>query len=180
MTTTTYDQFMASDPTDSYAFRIGLILNRWVTKVRARVLVEPAHLLFLKFYDDLQVFLRMIQLAEEQSRSEAEYKVLWEQKSQVVARTGELVARIDAIGRVTYNGRDLVDYIVGKERAEELRLLVDTVQFEQRGEEILARTRQDFLATFRKRQLTKSQRSALLEKHRELSEFLSGKTQSAR
>ena len=179
MTTTTYDQFMVSDPTESYAFKIGLFLDRWVAKVRTRILVELAHLLFLKFYDDLQHFLRTIQSEEEQSRTEAQHKVLWDRKSRVAEKTAELIAQLDAIGRVTYRGRDLVDYIVGKDRVEELKLLVDAVRFEQRGEEILARTRKDFLTAFGKRQLTKSQRLALLEKHRELSEFLSGKIPSS-
>ncbi len=179
MTTATYDQLTCPDPTETYAFKAGLFVDRLLARLRVRLLVEVARLLFLGFYDDLQNFLRTIQLAEERAQSEAEYKAIWNHKAKVALKTAELVSQLESIGNVRYGSRGLVDYVVGADRLDQLKLFVEISQFEQAGEAILAQAKRDFLTAYGKRAPSKTQRTALLEKHKELRDFLSGLSSSA-
>ncbi len=119
------------------------------------------------FYDELQTFLDPVALAEDQSRSESEYRAVWERKQKVAQKTASLVAQLELLGQLTYKGTNLLHHIVGAQRLEELTLFVEATNLEKRGERILAQAKKDFLATFGKHQLSRNQRLALLEKHKE-------------
>lgn len=178
MTTATYDEFIGSDPTETYAFKVGLFLDRLLARITVRVLVEIAHLLFLKFYDDLGNFLHRTELAEAQSRNESEYTAISKRRIKVAQETARLVEHFESIGGVTFEGKNLVEYLVGRDRLQELKLFVKMAQFEEAGERILVQARRDFFASFGRRRLNKMQRTALLEKRKELSQLLSAPTKS--
>lgn len=179
MTTATYDQYLLSDPTESYTFKVGLFFDRLVARVTVRVVVETARLLFLGFYAEFETFLDGIESAEEQSRTESEFKGLWERKLRVAQNTAQLVKQLESLAGVTYKGKDLVNYLVGRDRLGGLKLFVEATGFEQKGEAILAHAKREFLVAYGKRRLSRGQREALLEKHKELSQLLPGTSKSA-
>ncbi len=170
----TYEHFVRLDPTESPLFKLGLFFDRLVTKVQFRFLVVMTRLLFLGFYDDLRIFLEKIELAEGQAQSESEHKAVWDRKMKVAQETEKLAQLLQSMGRISYQGSDLVAYIVGQDRLEEIKIFVELARLEGRGEAILEQTKRDFLGTFGKRRLTRDQRTTFVRKHKELSQVLSG------
>lgn len=171
MDATTYEQFVGLDPTKSFLFRAAIVLERLITAFRVRLLIEVTRLVLLGFYDDFRTFLDAIEGAEDQTHKESEYIAIWSLKTSVAEKTGKLVERLESIRGITYRGKNLGDYLIGKERLDHLKLFVEVAKLERQGEDILRQARKDFLASFAKYKLTSSQRTALLEKYKELSKL---------
>lgn len=170
MDATTYGQLAGLDPTNSNYYKATLFLERLLLRFRLRLVVETAHLLFLGFFEDFRIFLQRIEDAENASQSEAEFMAVWNCKTKVGEKTSRLVSSLESIGNYVYKGRDLVDYVAGRDHLEEMKLFVRVVQFEREAEGALNQTKMAFLTAFGQRKLTQNQRSALLKKYRELTE----------
>lgn len=170
MSVTTYEQFASIDPTQSFLFKAALVLERAVAAMRIRVLIEVARLVMLGFYDDFRTFVDMVERVESQSRTEAQYTAIWSSKVKASENTEKLIHHLEALASFTYRGRNLVDYVMGADRLQHMKLFVEMVRVERQGEEILGRARKDFLAAFARHKLTNSQRTALLLKYKEMSE----------
>jgi hypothetical protein len=178
MRSATYEHSTCTDPTDSYLFKIALLLDWLTAKVKHRILIEVTRLLILGFYEDFRDFLHALEQAEDQCRSEAEFKAVWMRKLAAAERVAKLVGQLESIGHVPYNGRDLVNYLVGNDRLEELQLFVKATRLEREAEAMLDKAKRGFLASFAKRRLARDQRAALLQKYRELTQLTSGTTDS--
>lgn len=168
MPTATYEQFVVLDPTESFAFKVGALLNRLLAKVRLRLLIEAARLFFLGFYDEFIQFVGMIEEAEARSRSEAEWDKIWRLRLHVAERIEGLLDRFALLERASYRGRDLLDYLIGRDRLEQLRLFVSATRLDQQAELAIQQSKREFLATFVKQKLSRAQRTAFLEKYREM------------
>lgn len=145
-----------------------MILQRLTAAAKLRVLVELTRLVLLGFYDDFCRFMDDMEQAENQSQSEAVFSTVWSLRLSAAEKTSKLIQRLERMKDVSYKGRSLLDYLIGDNRLEEMSLFVQMVKLEAEGEQILAKAKRDFMAAFGKRKLSKNQRTALLEKYREL------------
>jgi hypothetical protein len=178
MTTTTYDQFVGPDPTESYTFRAAVLFEWVLARAKLRFLIEITRLLLLGFYEDFRDFVRDIEQAEDRSKCEAGFKAIWARKSAAAEKVATLVSQLESMGDVPYRGRYLVDYLLGRDRLEKLKLFVEATKLEARAEGLLDKAKREFLASFGKRKLTKGQRTALLQKYKELAQLASGSTET--
>lgn len=171
MTTATYDTWSRLDPTESSMFWWAVRLERVITTVKFHFLIELTRLLLLGFYEDFQTFLAKIELEEGRCESEAQFTAIFGYKARAAGRIEQLVCRLDSLGDVSYKGRNLPEYLVGTDRLEELKLFVRATALEREGEEILDRSKKKFVFTVTQRKLTPNQRTALLDRYRELAEL---------
>ena len=168
MATTTYDQFLGLDPTESFAFKAGAFLNGLLARFRLRLFIEAARLFFLGFYDEFVQFVNMIEEAEARSGNEAEWSKVWVLRVHVAERIEKLLDRFAQLEGASYRGKDLLDYLLGRDRIEQLRLFVWATRLDQQAEVAIEQSKKEFLASFGRRTLTRAQRTAFLEKYEEL------------
>jgi len=168
MSATTYDRFASLDPTNTPLFRMAMILQRMTAAAKLRVLVELTRLVLLGFYDDFCRFIDHVEQAENQSQGEAGFSAVSSLKLSTAEKTSKLIQRLERMKHVSYKGTNLIDYLIGDNRLEEMSLFVQMVKLEAEGEQILAKAKMGFMAAFGKHKLSKNQRTALLEKYREL------------
>ncbi|HMD85679.1 MAG TPA: hypothetical protein VKO18_13375 [Terriglobia bacterium] len=171
MTTATYDSWSRLDPTDSTVFRWADRLGRVITTVKIHFLIELTRLFLLGFYDDFQTFLVRVEFEENRSESEAQFRAIFGVKIRAAERIEQLLSRLDLLGAVSYRGRNLSEYLVGTDRMEDLKLFVRAMSLEREGEEILDRSKKKFVFTVTQRKLTPNQRTALLDRYRELAQL---------
>ncbi len=171
MTTATYDAWSRLDPTESSMFRWTVRLERVITTFKFRFLIELTRLLLLGFYEDFQAFLVGIELEEDRSENEAQFKAVFRHKARAAERIEQLVSHLDSLGTASYKGRKLPEYLVGTDRLVELRLFVRATALEREGEEILEQRKTKFLVAVTRRRLTPNQRTAVLDRYKELAEF---------
>jgi len=171
MTTDTYDTWSRLDPTESSMFWLAVRLERVITRVKFHFLIELTRLLLLGFYEDFQTFLATIELEEGRSENEAQFTAVFRHKARAAERIEQLVSRLDSLGAVSYKGRSLPEYLVGRGRLDELKLFARATALEREGEEILDQSKKKFVLTVTQRKLTPNQRTALLDRYRELAEL---------
>lgn len=171
MTTATYETWSRLDPTESSLFRWTVRLERVIATFKFRFLIELTRLLLLGFYEDFQAFLVRIELEEDRSENEAQFKAVFGHKARAADRVEQLVSHLDSLGAVSYKGRNLREYLVGTDRLEELRLFVRATALEREGEEILDQSRRKLVVTVTQRRLTPNQRTAMLDRYKELAEL---------
>jgi hypothetical protein len=164
----TYEQLSRLDPTDTTLFKAAVFLDRVLGKIKIWFLVEITRLVLLGFYEDFQDFVRAIDRAEDQSENEAEFRATWTRKSEAAERIDRLVHVLERLGNLEYKGTSLLEYLIGAERLENLRLFVRAAAVEGEGEEILNKAKKEFLAAFAQRRLSQGQQVALMEKYKEL------------
>ncbi len=169
MTSVTYDQLVCMDPTSTYQFKGVILLERLITRIRLRFLLEMTRLLMLGFYDDFQTFLQNVESAEHRSRSESEFRAIFGCKLRAAQATSGMIERLQILEGLRYRERDLLDYLIGRDRLEELSLFVKATMIENEAEGMLDEAKREFLKSFAKRKLTKVQRAAILQKYDELS-----------
>lgn len=169
MTTTTADRFPAFDPAQSFEFRAFLILDRVVTKVHLRILVELTRLSFLGFFDRFESFLSSLLLAEDEAMSERGIREILEQKVKLAKSIERLVKSLESMGHVPFRNSSLAVYIAGNDRIETLKSFVNSAKLESGIEDQIEQAKLDFLSTFARRKLTREQRNLLVEKYRKIS-----------
>lgn len=174
MTTATYDEWSRLDPTESAVFWWAVRLERVIATVRLHFLIELTRLLLLGFYEDFQSFLVRVEVEEDRGENEAQFKAIFRLKARAAERVEELLSRLDSLAGVSYKGRSLPEYLVGTERREELKLFLRATALEREGEEILEHSKKKYLISVTQRKLTANQRTALLDRYRELAELPRG------
>jgi hypothetical protein len=170
MTAATFDTWSRLDPTESSIFWWAVRLERVIATVKFHFLIELTRLLLLGFYEDFQTFLATIELEEGRSENEAQFTAVFGYKARAAERIEQLVSRLDSLRAVSHKGRNLPEYLVGTDRLEELKLFVRATALEREGEEVLDRSKKKFVLTVTQRKLTPNQRTALLDRYRELAE----------
>jgi hypothetical protein len=168
MSSVTYDELVGTNPTDSFFFKAGMLLNRVQRRVRFRLVVEMARLFFLGFYEDFVRFAEALDEAESRSRDAAEFEKVWSCRLNAAEKIERLVECFDSMRHFRYKGKNLVDYVIGDERLEQLRAFVQGTRVDEQAELAISRAKNGFLSTFAARRLNRTQRSALLEKYREM------------
>jgi len=171
MTTATYETWSQPDPTETRLFWWAVRLERLIATFKFHFLIEFTRLLLLGFYEDFQAFLARIELEENRSENEAQFKAVFQHKVRAAERMEELVSHLDSLGNVPYKGCKLGEYLVGADRLEELKLFVRATALEREGEEILDQGKRKFLVTVTQRKLTPNQQSAMLGRYKELAEL---------
>jgi hypothetical protein len=170
MSSITYDELVGQDPTDSFLFKAVMFLNQVQRRVRFGLLVEATRLSFLGFYDDFVKFAEALDEAEGRSQNAPEFDRVWECRLHAAGKIEKLIACFEPLRGARYGGRDLVDYIIGDERLDQLAVFAQATRLDEQAESVIARAKGQFLSTFATRKLNRAQRSALLDKYRELVE----------
>ena len=168
MSEATFEQLGSLDPTKTFLFKAAMLFEGLVLKLKLRVLMQICRLLLLGFCEDFRIFVREIELAEDRSRSEAEYKLVWSFKSEAAGNVARLVDKLESMQGSFYSARTLPDYLIGEERLEELKMFIRLTQVECEADGLIDAAKKDFLRSFAKRQLSKSQQAAFLRKYEEL------------
>ena len=174
MTTITYDQLVARDPTESSLFKCAMVFDRVVAKLKLKFLIEVMRLLMLGFYEDFRCFVQATDGAEAQAEKQAQFMAVQKLKLAAAANTAKLISRLESLDGVPYKGGNLLDYILGRDRLDDLRLFVKATRVEHQAEEVLDQAKSQFLSSFAKRRLSKSQQTALLQKFNELKQVAVG------
>jgi len=167
-----YGQPLPLDPTSSSSFRLFRLFERLLVWARIRFVIEMARLFFLGFYEDFRRFLVGLERELDRSETEAQYKLLWAIKAEASEKMDVLLDHLGPLEHYRYKGQGLVEYLIGAQRLQELRLFVKATKLEGEAEGLIDGTKVAFVTSLAQRQLTESQRIAMLEKYRELVEPL--------
>jgi hypothetical protein len=169
MSSVTYDLTLAADPTQAFTFKAGMFLNRLQRRFRFRIIVEIARLLFLGFYEDFVEYGDLLETAEAGSKNATDFEAVWRRRLRAARDIERLIATFESMQGASYQGRDLVEYVIGSERLEHLRAFVVATRLDERAETAIAQAKRQFLRTFATRKLSNAQRTAFVEKYRALS-----------
>jgi hypothetical protein len=169
MTTTTANFPLLPDPTESFEFRAFILLDLIVARVKLRAVIELARLSFLGFYDRLEKFVDQLQRAEDDAVGEAAVKAIVEQRLRLATNVERLLSRLEPMAQVPFKRSSLGDYIAGIDRIEVLKAFIRIAKAEEAAEDLIERSKTEFLSEFARRRLTKHQRDLLIEKHRKFS-----------